>query len=68
MYGLHQLTVTRWQEMSLEATAEDGQWRCWRDVLWKTVPDTKDGDRKNSVTDRVTFAYHYYLLYVKFRL
>ena len=39
------------EEMSLEATAKDGQWRCWRDVLRKTVPDTRGGDRKSSVTD-----------------
>jgi len=30
--------------MSLEATAKDGQWRCWRDALRKTVPDTRGGD------------------------
>jgi len=48
-------TVKSWkaapEEMSLEATGKDGQWRCWRDVLRKTVPDTKGGDRKSSVTD-----------------
>jgi len=35
------------EEISLEATAEDGQWRwCWLDVLRKTVPDTRNGDTK----------------------
>jgi len=30
------------KKMGLEATAEHSQWRCWRDVLRKTVPDTRD--------------------------
>jgi len=37
------------EETGLEATVEDGQWRCWRDVLRKTIPDTRDGDWKSSV-------------------
>ena len=28
------------EEMSVEVTAEDGQWWCWYDVLQKTIPDT----------------------------
>jgi len=55
LLGHNKRTVKSWkaapEEMSLEATAKDGQWRCWRDVLWKTVPDTRGGDRKRSVTD-----------------
>jgi len=47
-------TVKSWkaapEEMSLEVTDKDGQWRCWRDVLRKTVPDTRGGNRKSSVT------------------
>ena len=39
------------EEMSLEATAKDGQWRCWRDVLGKTVPDMRGGNWKSPVTD-----------------
>ena len=30
------------KEMSLEATAEDRQRFCSRDVLWQIVPDTRD--------------------------
>jgi len=43
--------------MSLEATAKDGQWRCWRDVLRKTVPDTRTGDWKKLGHRRLTAAY-----------
>jgi len=53
--GHDRRAVKSWQaapeEMSLEETTEDGQLRCWRDVLWKTVPHTRGGDRKSSVTD-----------------
>ena len=55
LLGHDKRTVKSWkaapEEMSLEATVKDGQWRCWRDVLRKTVPDTRGGDRKSSVTD-----------------
>jgi len=55
LLGHDKRTVKSWkaapEERSLEATAKDGQWRCWRDVLRKTVPDTRGGDRKSSVTD-----------------
>jgi len=39
------------EEMGLEVTMKDGQWRCWHDVLWKSVPDTRGGDQKSLVTD-----------------
>ena len=29
------------EEMGLEATAEDDQWWCWRDMLRNTIPDIK---------------------------
>ena len=55
LLGRDKRTMKSWkaapEEMSLEATAKDGQWRCWRDVLRKTVLDTRGGDRKSSVTD-----------------
>ena len=55
LLGHDKRTAKSWkaapEEMSLEATAKDGQWRCWRDVLRKTVPDTRGGDRKSSVAD-----------------
>ena len=55
LLGHDKRTVKSWkaapEEMSLEATAKDGQRRCWRDVLRKAVPDTRGGDRKSSVTD-----------------
>ena len=37
------------KEMSLEATAKDGQRFCSRDVLWQIVPDTRDSHRKSPV-------------------
>jgi len=55
LLGHDKRTVKSWEaapeDMSLEATGKDGQWRCWRDVLRKSVPDTRGGDRKSSVTD-----------------
>ena len=35
------------KEMSLEATAEDRQRFCSRDVLWQIVPDTRGSNRKS---------------------
>ena len=37
--------------MSLEATAEDRQRFCSRDVLWQIVPDTRGSNRKSPVAD-----------------
>ena len=42
--------------MRLEATGEDGHWWRWRDVLRKTVPHKRTGDRKSSVADRGELA------------
>ena len=39
------------KEMSLEATAEDRQRFCSRDVLWQIVPDTRGSNRKSPVAD-----------------
>jgi len=45
LLGHDKRTVKSWkaapEEMSLEATVKDGQWRCWRDVLRNTDPDTR---------------------------
>ena len=39
------------KEMSLEATAEDRQRFCSRDVRWQVVPDTRGSNRKSPVAD-----------------
>jgi len=39
------------KEMSLEATAEDKQRFCSRDVLWQIVPDTRGSKRKSPVAN-----------------
>jgi len=37
------------EEMSLQPTPENSQWRCRRDMLQKTVPNTSCGDWKRLV-------------------
>jgi len=39
------------KEVCLQATAENRQWRCRRDMLRQTVPNSSCGDRKGSVAD-----------------
>ena len=39
------------EEVRLEATAEDSQIWCRRDVVRQTVPNTGSGDRESSVAD-----------------
>jgi len=39
-----QLRVTEFEEVCLQARAEDGKWRSRCDMLQKTVPDPYSGD------------------------
>jgi len=39
------------EEMRLQATAEDSQRWCRRDVVRQTVPNMSSGDRESSIAD-----------------
>jgi len=41
------------EEVRLEATVEDTQRWCRRDVVRQTVPNTGSGDRESSIADGV---------------
>jgi len=43
--------VTEFEKLRFLATSKSRQWRCRRDMLQQTVPNTRTGDRKSMVTD-----------------